>query len=154
MPPLREEAETLRLALLMGCFKPDEVVAWADRRIAELAAPPIELVDVATAGGQPPDELARLLKPMPGPADLAAAAHRALGVLRARAISDGFDLKSLTHKLYVYSLEANVSEDEQMEAMNFDDQYDCLVYYGTPEHLRNEVDRYIAEHAAEAGDLV
>lgn len=155
MPPLSEEAETLRLALFMGCVKPDEVVAWADRRIAELAAPPIELIDVAMAGGQPPDELVRFLKRIPGPANFTAAAHRALGVLRERAVREGFDLESLTDMLWNYSLEADATEDERWAASRFGNLYHDLEYYEeTAESLREEVDRFLTDHAAEAGDLV
>jgi hypothetical protein len=71
MPTLRDEAETLRLGLLMGLVHPEGIIAWADRGVAEEPTPPIELIDISLASGQPPDELARLLKIVPGPADLA-----------------------------------------------------------------------------------
>ncbi len=152
MPPLREEAETLRLGLMMGLVQPGEVVSWADQVVAEMADPPIEVIDVAVATRQPPDELARLLKRVPGPADLMAAAHRVLGILQARAVGYDLALGSIADMLWVYSSEAVIPEAERQAASNFSYEYEDLAYYGTPESLSEEVGRFLAVHAAEPGD--
>ncbi len=152
MPILREEAETFRLALKMRLVWPDEVIAWADRRIADLAEPPIELIDVAVATRSFPDDLARLLKRLPGPADLAAAAHRVLEILRARAFSAELDLGVVANMLCVYSMEAAVPEAECWAAAYFSSEYECLAYYGTPESLREKVRCFLSEHSSGPGD--
>jgi hypothetical protein len=151
MFPLREEAETLRLGLAMSLVSPEEVIAWADRVVVEMAEPPIEIIDVAAATRQPPDELARLLKRVPGPADLTTGAHRVLGILRARAAVGGLALGAVTNMLWVYSAEAVIPEVERLAASNFDYEYECLAYYGTPEGLGEEIGRFLAMNAAEPG---
>lgn len=150
MPPLREEAETLRLGLLMGLVEPEEVVAWADRVIIELAAPPIEVIDIAMASRQPADEVARLLARVPGPADFTAAAHRALGILQERFLAGNLPLEVVADMLYVYSTAAKIPEAERQMAAIFIDEYYLSSYYGTIEFsgLRNEIGRFLAEHTA------
>ncbi len=94
----------------MGLVLPSDVVAWADRVVGELAIPPIEVIDVAIAERQPPDELARLLKRVLGPDDLTTAAHRVLSLLRARRVGDDLALKAVADMLWIYSTEAVISE--------------------------------------------
>jgi len=152
MIPLREEAETLRLGLVMGLVSPEAVIAWADGVVMEMANPPIEVIDVAAATRQPLDELARLLKRVPGPADLTAGAHRVLGILRARASVGSLALDVITNMLWVYSAEAVIPQAERLAASSFDYEYECLAYYGTPEGLNEEIGRFLAINAAEPGD--
>ncbi len=149
MPPLREEAESLCLGLMMGLVQPVEVISWADRAIAEMANPPIEVIDIATSTRQPSDELARLLKRVPGPANLTAAAHRVLGILRARLVAHDLALDFVVNSLWIFSIEATIPEVERRAASNFSDEYECLDYYGTAESLRDEVVRFLAEHTSE-----
>lgn len=149
MFPLREEAETLRLGLVMRLVSPEAVIAWADRVVMELAEPPIEVIDVAAATRQPPDELARLLKRVPGPADLTAGAHRVLGILRARASDNALAIDVITNMLWVYSTEAVIPDAERLAASNFDVEYECLAYHGTLQGLGEEIGRFLAENAAE-----
>ena len=152
MIPLREEAETLRLGLVMGLVSPQLVIAWADRVVMEMANPPIEVIDVAAATRQPPDELARLLKRLPGPADLTAGAYRVLGILRARAAVGGLALDVIANMLWVYSAEAVIPQAEGLAAASFDYEYECLAYYGTPGGLGEEIGRFLAKNAAEPGE--
>ena len=126
----------------MGLVLPSDVVAWADRVVGELAIPPIEVIDVAIAERQPPDELARLLKRVLGPDDLTTAAHRVPSLLRARRVGDDLALKAVADMLWVYSTEAVISEAEREAAANFSYEYECLAYYGTPESLDDEVIRF------------
>ena len=152
MIPLREEAETLRLGLVMGLVSPEAVIAWADGVVMEMANPPIEVIDVAAATRQPLDELARLLKRVPGPAELTAGAHRVLGILRARASVGSLALDVITNMLWVCSAEAVIPQAERLAASSFDYEYECLAYYGTPEGLDEEIGRFLDINAAEPGD--
>src|SRR5438045_198723 len=101
--PLREEAEYLRLALVMGLIGPEEVVAWADRVIDALNEPPIQVIDVSLASSRSPDEIVDLLDAIPGDGDLAAAAHRALGLFLPRFRAGSISLEQAAEMLWAYS---------------------------------------------------
>jgi hypothetical protein len=53
----RQQAAFYRGALLLGLIRGDRVIAWADRALADDAAAPAELIEVATT---PPDDLTLL----------------------------------------------------------------------------------------------
>ncbi len=151
MAPLREEAEVLRLGLVLGLVEPGAAVAWADRIIAAAEATPIEVMDVAMASRQPVDEMIRLLGRVPGSADFTHAAHCALGFMRERFIGGGLSLEAAADMLWAYAREANIPEDERDVAASFIHEYHCLVdYFGTPVELGNEITQFLAEHAAAA----
>lgn len=151
---LREEAEYLRLALAMGLVTPDEVVAWADRQIAALDEPPIQVIDVSLAGSRPAIEIIGLLAAVPGSGDLVAAAHRSLGLFLRRFRAGGISLEQAADMLWAYSNWASVPEDERLWASNFTDVVNCLNlgYYGTPESVRSEVEEFLSRHSGGVAD--
>jgi len=146
---LKEEAEYLRLALAMGLTTADEVVEWADGQIAALDEPPIQVIDVSLAGSWRAVEIMGLLNVVPGEADLARAAHRALGLFLRRLRDGGISLEQAAEMLWAYSNWASVPEDERLWASNFTDVVNCLNlgYYGTPESVRSEVEEFLTRHA-------
>lgn len=148
MQTLREEAEELRLSLLMDLVEPADVIAWADRRIADLLIAPIEIINISLVSDQASDELTRLLRLVPGPADLTLAAHRVLHVLRTRLFGVDLPLVAVADRLWVYSSQADVPEAERLAAANFRYEFECLAYYGTPEGLGAEMEKFLAEHAS------
>lgn len=143
LPTLREEAETLRLGLLAGLTQPEGVIVWADRVIAELDEPPIEVIDLALAGNSTIDELRHLLEQVPGPADLARAAHRHLGLLREYQLAGKLSFEEVASRLHLYYLTANVEEGERLMALHLSIQFDCLVYYGSLEGWQSAVDNFL-----------
>jgi hypothetical protein len=138
----------------MALVTPEEVIAWADGLVAEMASPPMEIIEVSLAARQPPDELARLLERVPGPADLGAAAHRSLGLLRACAVGETLGLGTIAEMLWVYSVEADLSEAEQFEASYFKYWYEDLAYNSTPESLIEAIGHFLSVHAIEPGDVI
>jgi hypothetical protein len=141
MATLREEAEYYRIALAMGLIDAEMVVAWADRTIAALPEPPIQVVDVALSGGRREFEIMDLLKLVPGGGDLTAVAHQVLALFGQRFRSGEFELEAAVEKLSAYAAWATISEDEQVRASNFDDFLYGVKHgqYCTVESLRREI---------------
>jgi hypothetical protein len=148
MQTLREQAEFYRLALAMGLMSQRYVNAWADNIIGACDEPPIEVIDVALAASRPTHEVMSRLAEVPGEADLAAAAHRALGLLRQRLVRDELSLEGAVQTLAAYHCWAHVPEGESLEAGNFQE----LLYlareglYGTFQSVREELLRFLTEH--------
>jgi hypothetical protein len=149
---LGEKAEYLRLVLAMGLITPDEVVAWADRLIAALDDPPIQVIDVSLAGSRPAVEIMDLLAAVPGRGDLAAAAHQALGLFLRRFRAGGISLEQAAEMLWAYSNWASIPEGERLWASNFTDAVYCLRhgYAGTDASVRAEVEEFLAQHSVGA----
>jgi RNAse (barnase) inhibitor barstar len=147
---LREEAEYLRIALAMDLIAKDAVVAWADRIIAVLDKPPIQVIDVSLSAGRPEVVVMDLLAAVPGSGDLAAAAHRALRLLLLEARAGRVPLERVVEALWAYSNWATVPEGERVRAGNLTDALICAQrgYYGTLESVRSEIEAFLVEHVA------
>ncbi|QEH38391.1 hypothetical protein OJF2_69920 [Aquisphaera giovannonii] len=150
MRSLGEDAEALRLGLVMGLHQPRDVVAWADGVIEAMESPPIEIIEIALAKDRPADELSRLLQRVAGPNDMAMAAHRTLHILRASA-SGGMPLATLIDILLIYSTQARIPEAERKAAAELGALYDDLEYWGTPENLADEVRAFLDRYASGSG---
>jgi hypothetical protein len=59
---LEEEADYYRLALAAGLLEKQEVIAWADEKIAGLDKPPTMLFDISLAKDRENGEIVNLLK--------------------------------------------------------------------------------------------
>lgn len=66
---IKTEAEVLRQMLIYGLAPVSDVVAWADRLIADTEAPGDVLLDLSMAGSAGPKESARLLEGIDGAAE-------------------------------------------------------------------------------------
>lgn len=73
---LSNEAEELALALDHKLIDVAEAIRWADARLLARDDAPECLIDVSLAGSLYPDEVARLLRRIPGERDLPGAARR------------------------------------------------------------------------------
>jgi hypothetical protein len=146
---LREEAEYLRLCLGMGLLDNGAVVAWEDRNLIALKAPPVQLIDVSLARDLPPDELMRLLESVPGQADLAAVAHQVLAHLRERFDSGAVTIEKAVDMLWAYHNFACVLQDELWEAGNFPEYLYGVQegWYGPLEALIDEFRKFSDRHA-------
>jgi hypothetical protein len=148
METLRGQAEFLRLALAMGLIGQQDVVAWADTTIGALDEPPVEIIDVALAGNAPVHQVMSRLAEVPGQADLAASAHRALALLRQRVLRDEVSLEDAVRALAAYHCWARVPEQESLQAGNFEEWLYLAQQgkYGTLESVREELLLFLAEH--------
>lgn len=148
---MREEAEYLRLALMMELVTVDDVVSWADRQIEVQGEATPPLIDLSLAGSAPADEVAILLEAIPGNGDLIAAAHRALRQFSERFRSGAISLDKTAVFLWAYSQCSSAPDDERARAANFCDAIPLTQrgIGGTPESARAEIESFLA--AAEAG---
>lgn len=133
----------------MGIINPDEVLVWADRMIAALDDPPIQIIDISLAGSRRAIEIMDLLAAVPGDGDLAAAAHRALALFLQRFRAGGISLEQAAEMLLAYSNWASVPEGERLWASNFTDVVYCLDqgYAGTPDSVRSEIEEFLSRYA-------
>jgi hypothetical protein len=126
MSSLREQAEYLRISLLMGLIGVADVVRWADAAIGNMTEPPSEIIDLALAGKLHPEDVARMLAQVQGDADLTLAAHRAVGELASRFSGGSITIDDVAGMLYSYSQFARVDEIERGTASILED---VLEYY-------------------------
>ena len=147
MPTLQEQAETHRLARMMGLVEPSDVISWADRLIAEMADPPIHVIEIALATNQSAVGLASMLRKITGNESLEQSAHRVLYLLKAR-FDEGMPLDVVTNMLYVYSIEAEISEHERDHASHFYYAYEDLQYHGSAQSLSGDIAEFLSRYAA------
>ena len=69
MSQMREEAEALATALVIGAADVDEAIDWADAHIAQLDQPHWSLCEVATSRGRPLQDVLGFLQQVPGAAE-------------------------------------------------------------------------------------
>lgn len=149
MSSIKQEAERLRLHLLMGLIDRNRVVAWADATIKVMKETPfIELIDVSLAGDQALPEMAQLLRAIPGEEDLAIVAHQALGLLWEKISFGGISLEKGLEMLRIYMQEAAISEEERSHLdWLFELCYLLREGHSTHEELRERLFVFLGEHA-------
>jgi hypothetical protein len=132
----------------MGLMSQRDVIAWADNIIGTCEEPPIEVIDVALAGGLPAHEVMSRLAQIPGEGDLAAAAHRALGLLRQRLARGEISLEGAVQALAAYHCWARVPQGESLAAGNFEEWLYLARagLYGSLQSVREELIRFLTEH--------
>jgi hypothetical protein len=110
MAGLREEAEALAIALEIGGVDVPYAVAWADAQIAAAEHPHWSLCEVATAGRRYPQDVAGLLRNVPGHAEPAVARSLVVQLLAAH-----FDLRrayQLASCLYQLAIAGDIDDPE------------------------------------------
>jgi hypothetical protein len=128
--PTASAADELALALELGLATVDEVIAWADARIAEMESPPYAFIEVAMARRAPTSEIAHLLRTIPGPRDPQAVAMGILGRLGRSVRSGETSARQAASLLYGMSLRDELPESVAEETSRLDDAF-CLALAGT-----------------------
>jgi hypothetical protein len=139
---LATEADELALALVMRLATVDEVIDWADAAIIALDAPPYSLIEVACASRVPHDEVASLLRAIPGPRrqDLVLR-----GVLQRLAVSvqqGTVSPRAAAGRLYYIHLEGyDPNPDFTSAIIRLDDAFDLAAdgCYGTVEDATKDL---------------
>jgi hypothetical protein len=88
MSQLKDEAEAFAIALESTAADVNEVVAWADNRIAFLDHPDWTLFEVALAGKKSPSEVAVLLHRIPGTLDTQSVMRTLLQLMKEKLVSN------------------------------------------------------------------
>lgn len=145
-----EEVEYLRLALIMGLIGPDEVVAWADRVIDVLDAPPIQVIEASLAGSRSIDDIVDLLTTIPGDGNSAVAAHRVLGLFVQRFRASGIAMDEVIKMLSAYCEFALIPEDERRAAESLTDALVRLrsTYSDVPDSARSQIEAFATQYSA------
>jgi hypothetical protein len=79
MASLRTEAESLAIALELSLLRVADAVRWADHQIELSDIPPSSLCDVAMASSKFPQDVAHMLRSVPGDCDYIGAVRLTLG---------------------------------------------------------------------------
>ena len=147
---LRTEAESLRLALILGLIDAHAVVGWADSVImSDRSSEAPVVLDLSLAAQKPVAELVSLLGQVSGDVDKAAVGRELAGQLRECLRSQRLDIVALARAMYRL-LHEGYAPDKEFETMAYviDDGVDLALegVYGTLEDVRQEMatflDRY------------
>jgi hypothetical protein len=122
-----EEAEVLRLLMVMGIASKDEVIAWADRLIETTDQPPAWVINISLAANRYADVIESMLSDAAQDADRQRAAYVAMGRLAASFRAGHLTTMDATHKLRLWATRAHVNEEDAQRAM-------------VPDYVADEVD--------------
>ena len=113
MLTVKEQSEVYRLGLLIGYFKINEVIHWADSIILIEDYPDVGVVDVSLAGGKGVNEVISQLDNVKGKMNVSIPAKTLLGLLLRKLINHEDTVFEIARKLYVLS--QNISTNSLSE---------------------------------------
>jgi hypothetical protein len=130
------EAGVLRCGYEAGYFQKADITRWADRYIAELPEPCIELLDLSMIRETPPSDVVKLLQALESltPSAIIEARIGFVGLLRnERALST----RAAVRGLFPLAREPGTTADQKSEIYSLDDAYDLATarIYGTMEEV-------------------
>ena len=102
MATLQQRANEQRVLLLLDVVTVSDVIGWADSMIAELAAPPIELIDVSMGGSQPMNSFAALIAVLAEHTDDIPSTMSAFGRLGALVRDGRVDAVTVIERCYAH----------------------------------------------------
>jgi len=88
MSELRDEAEALATALEIGACDVAEVIVWSDAQLLREVSPPAALCDVSLSRDAYPQDVASLLRQLPGAPDYQSVERLLLSLVDAKMRSD------------------------------------------------------------------
>lgn len=122
---LKELAEVFRLGLMIGYYKPDEVIKWADSRVMHDNALGVSLIEVSLPGSKGINEVISKLDDVKGEQVIQKPARAILGLLYRDLASGKNSLETVTYQLYSLSnvLDERHVDKEILEELRIMDDY-------------------------------
>lgn len=112
MASLRTEAESLAIALELSLLHVADAVRWADRQIELSDIPPSSLCDVAMASSKFPQDVAHMLRSIPGDCDYAGAVHLTLGYALKALKESTSDPRDVARALFDMAMASDLPEGD------------------------------------------
>lgn len=100
---IKEQAEVFKLGLLIGYFKTEEVIQWADNILATEDNPDLGVIDVAFSGSKGINEVITQLDNFKGKMNISTPVKTLLGLLYKKLIDQKSTVIEITRKLYILS---------------------------------------------------
>jgi len=150
MSRMRDEAEALARALEFGLCDVAEVIAWADAQILREDRPCEALCDVSLARGRYPQDVAGMLRRLPGMPDKAEVARLLLSLIKERLSREADCADRIASWLYQMALAEEI-EDPRLRDVSWwawDELY--LAPLGYTGESREEIVRQMMEALDEA----
>lgn len=122
---LCDEAWELAFSLDHGLIEVADAVRWSDARLLARDDTPEALVDISLAGSLPADEVARLLRRVPGAHDVQHTARRVLARMATALDAGRVTPERIARSLYAMYLDGQVPEPAaESDMMRLDDAFD------------------------------
>ena len=126
-PTNRTEAEALAIALKFGLATVADAVAWADAQIAASDVPHVALCNVSMAATRYPQDVASMLRELPGEFDSEAAVRLALKYASSALRNGSIDPRDVARALYDIAIAGHLSNgDFERHALSFWDGIDLV----------------------------
>jgi hypothetical protein len=146
---LCEQAETLRLLLIMGLVSKAEVIAWADELIATRDDLPGWLLDVSLAANEDEEGIVSKLGDLPCEGDRMMAAYSAIDRFGEALRAGGMGARTAARMLELWASSVKVYHDDWLKAMTpswIADEVDCG--YVSEQYLIRSVEECLVHFAA------
>jgi hypothetical protein len=118
MSQLRDEAEALATALEIGACDVAEVIAWSDAQLLREDPPPAALCDVSLSYDRYPQDVAGLLRQLPGAPDKQRVCRLVVTLIDAKMRSDPSSAYRIAWSLYQMAL-ADEIEDPRLKEIGW-----------------------------------
>jgi hypothetical protein len=118
MHSLKSEAEAFAIALEAGASDVGDVVKWADRQIECIDHPDWSLCEVSLSRSKRPDDVARLLRRIPGSVDTSSMIRIVLELMKKKLISDPLLAGPITKTLFHMAAYDDLIDDPAMKAVS------------------------------------
>jgi hypothetical protein len=154
MPQLRDEAEALATGLEIGACDVAEVIAWSDAQLLREDPPPAALCDVSVSQERYPQDVAGLLRQLPGVPDKRTAGRLLLTLIDAKLAKDPSRGYQIALALYRMALADEIEDPRVKEigwwAWDALDLADAGHIQETREHIIEQMSAALHQAAAEA----
>jgi hypothetical protein len=156
METLKSEARALRGGYKVGFFSTNQIERWAERWIAALDTPPIELIELATIRNTYPIDVLNLLRALGGEFATADYVAVRLGTMGELYLLNKISLRAALGGIYGLHSEPGISEQQLGMVYYLDDGYDLAVqgYHGSIEAIANEFREFVSPYVAALPEAV
>lgn len=148
------EADILLCGFNVGFFDNSDIERWADRHIAAIEHPPIELIDLSMIRETHPIDVMKLLSSL-GVTDLATSIQTRIGFIGLLLEKQRIDTHLAIRGLWEMVHEPGTTGEQRSQFYYFDDAYDLAAggTYGNMDDVQRELLVFVSPYAERLAEL-
>ena len=142
------EADVLRSGFKLGFFGKPDIERWADRQIAAVDEPSLELIDLSMNQRVDPHDLLKLLEAV-GQTDARQKVETEIGFLGLLLSSRRITVEKAIRSLWSLVYAPGITDEQQSQIYYLDDGYDLALAgtYGTITEIEVELRAFVTPYA-------
>ncbi len=127
LPSMRTQAQLLRCGYALGYYSKSQIESWAERWIADVDHPSLELIELATIRNVDEVEVLKLLESIGGEAEPFQFISMALGFWGQMYLDEKATLQNAIGGIWNLLPEPGITEEQRAIIYYLDDAYDLAI---------------------------